>query len=302
MTNGIINVYKEKGFTSFDVVAKLRGIIGQRKIGHTGTLDPEAEGVLPVCLGNGTRLVDLLTDKHKEYIAELILGVETDTLDMTGTVLNKKPILMSEDDIKAVIMGFVGEYDQIPPMYSALKVNGKKLYELAREGKEIERKARRVSIDEIEILEMKLPVVKFRVVCSKGTYIRSLCADIGEKCGTLGTMQSLIRSKVDTFTMEEAHTLQEIENAKKTGNLADWIISVDEMFPTLHRVHVKECFMIALSNGNKLLPSFLREEHLSFSEGEELLVYSSDDIFYGIYCYHNVNGEMKPVKMFLPEA
>ena len=170
--NGVINIYKEKGYTSHDVVAKLRGILHQKKIGHTGTLDPDAEGVLPVCLGRGTRLCDMLTDHEKEYEAVLLLGVVTDTQDTTGTVLHTSPVTVSEEEVKACIQSFIGEQMQIPPMYSALKVGGKKLYELAREGIEVERKPRPVCFHEIEILEMELPRVRIRVRCSKGTYIR----------------------------------------------------------------------------------------------------------------------------------
>ena len=171
MLNGIINIYKEKGFTSHDVVAKMRGICRQKKIGHTGTLDPDATGVLPVCLGCGTKLCDMLTDKDKEYVTELLLGVTTDTQDVTGQVLTQNAVEVSEEQVKEAIMSFLGDYMQVPPMYSALKVNGKKLYELARAGKEVERQARPVKILDLEILEMNLPVVKIRVACSKGTYI-----------------------------------------------------------------------------------------------------------------------------------
>ena len=147
MINGILNIYKEKGYTSHDVVARLRGIFGQKKIGHTGTLDPDAEGVLPVCLGRATKVCDLLTDKDKTYEAVLLLGKETDTQDITGTVLKEcDPSEITEETAKKCIESFIGEYDQIPPMYSALKVNGKKLYELAREGKVVERKSRKVQI------------------------------------------------------------------------------------------------------------------------------------------------------------
>ena len=193
--DGIINVYKEAGFTSHDVVAKLRGICRQKKIGHTGTLDPQATGVLPVCLGSATRACEMLTDRTKEYVAELLLGQITDTQDTTGTVLEEREVAVDEAQVREVIESFVGGYDQIPPMYSALKVNGKKLYELARAGKEVERQARHVDLPSIEILEIRLPVVKFRVECSKGTYIRSLCADIGGKLGCGGTMQSLVDRK-----------------------------------------------------------------------------------------------------------
>ena len=197
MVNGILNVYKEKGYTSHDVVAKLRGIVGQKKIGHTGTLDPDAEGVLPVCLGRATKVCDMLTEKDKTYEAVLLLGKETDTQDISGTVLRVGETEgLTQEQVKDCVMSFVGEYDQIPPMYSALKVNGKKLYELAREGKMIERKSRKVEIKEIRILEMALPRVRMEVSCSKGTYIRTLCHDIGEKLGCFGCMESLLRTKV----------------------------------------------------------------------------------------------------------
>lgn len=163
MIHGIINVYKEKGFTSHDVVAKLRGIVGQKKIGHTGTLDPDATGVLPVCLGKATKLCDLLTDKNKTYEAVLLLGKTTDTQDITGEVLEEKSTeALTEEKVREAIEGFIGDYEQIPPMYSALKVNGKKLYELAREGKVVERKARPVKILDIRIIEMDLPRVRMR--------------------------------------------------------------------------------------------------------------------------------------------
>ena len=149
--NGIINVYKEKDFTSFDVVAKLRGILKQKKIGHTGTLDPDAVGVLPVCLGSATKLCDMLTDKKKEYIAEFVLGKETDTQDISGQVIKETEVVCTQEEIKTAIQSFVGDYDQLPPMYSAIKVDGKRLYELARQGKEVERAARRVEIMEIKV-------------------------------------------------------------------------------------------------------------------------------------------------------
>ena len=177
MYNGVINIYKEKGFTSHDVVAKLRGILQQKKIGHTGTLDPDAVGVLPVCLGNATRLADMLTDRDKEYEAVMRLGVTTDTQDMSGTVLEEKEVQSSAEEVEEAVRFFVGGYEQVPPMYSALKVNGKRLYELARQGREVERSSRSVKLYQIEILSMELPEVSLRVSCSKGTYIRTLCHD-----------------------------------------------------------------------------------------------------------------------------
>lgn len=167
MINGILNVYKERGYTSHDVVAKLRGILKQKKIGHTGTLDPEAQGVLPVCLGNATKVCDLLTDKDKTYRAVLLLGTVTDTQDTTGNVLSQSPVLCTEQGVRDAAASFVGEQEQVPPMYSALKVNGKKLYELARQGIEVERKPRPITIHEIEIEQIQLPEIVMTVTCSK---------------------------------------------------------------------------------------------------------------------------------------
>ena len=191
MYNGLINVYKEPGFTSMDAVAVLRGILKQKKIGHTGTLDPAAEGVLMVCLGNATKLCTFLEDKDKEYECRMLLGVTTDTEDTTGTVLEKKDVDCNEEEIVEAIKSFLGDIKQIPPMYSALKKDGKKLYELAREGKVIEREARDIKIFRIDIKEINIPYVTFTVHCSKGTYIRSLCRDIGEKLGCGGCMAQL---------------------------------------------------------------------------------------------------------------
>ena len=183
--DGILNIYKEKGYTSHDVVAKLRGILKTKKIGHTGTLDPDAQGVLPVCVGRATKLCDMLTDKDKAYETVMLLGKTTDTQDITGSVLSESELGedITAEKVTEVINSFVGEYMQVPPMYSALKVNGKKLYELARSGIEVERKARKVYIHSIEIKDISLPRVTMTVNCSKGTYIRTLCHDIGETLG-----------------------------------------------------------------------------------------------------------------------
>ena len=168
--DGILNVYKEPGFTSHDVVAKLRGICKQKKIGHTGTLDPDASGVLVVCLGNATKLCDMLTDQSKEYRAVMLLGCVTDTQDTTGKVLLERPVTVDEAQVRQAVLSFVGEYDQLPPMYSALKVNGQKLCDLARAGREVERQSRRVTIHSVTIEEISLPRVTMTVACSKGTY------------------------------------------------------------------------------------------------------------------------------------
>lgn len=298
MLNGIINVYKEAGFTSHDVVAKMRGICGQKKIGHTGTLDPAATGVLPVCLGSGTRLCDMLTEKDKEYAAVLLLGVTTDTQDITGTVLSQKEVKASEEEVKEAVMSFVGDYDQIPPMYSALKVNGKKLYELARAGKEVEREARRVRIEEIEILHMELPRVTMRVVCSKGTYIRTLCADIGNKLGCGGTMESLQRTRVGIFKLEEALTLSQLQEKKEDGTLPSCVKPVDACFEHLTALRVCPQHQKLLDNGNPLFADQMLER-IRIGEGEQVRVYSADGRFFGIYVKEeDKSRRFKPVKMF----
>ena len=222
--DGILVIRKEKGYTSHDVVAKLRGILHMKKIGHTGTLDPAAEGVLPVALGRGTRLVELLTEKEKTYEAVLRLGVSTDTQDMTGTVLSEMPVTVTEEEVREVVESFVGEQMQVPPMYSALKVNGKKLYELAREGKTIERKPRPVVFYEIRIMDISLPLVRISVTCSKGTYIRTLCNDIGEKLGCGGAMEELLRTRSGNFTLEESLMLSQVEEAVSDGTIMEKIV------------------------------------------------------------------------------
>jgi tRNA pseudouridine55 synthase len=300
MINGIIIINKEADYTSFDVVAKLRGICGQRKIGHTGTLDPQAVGVLPVCLGNATKLCDMLTDKDKEYVAELLLGVETDTQDTTGKVLSERLVsaeLYTAEHIKNAVMSFLGDYDQIPPMYSALKVNGKKLYELAREGREIERAARRVQIKEIEITDINLPVVKMRVVCSKGTYIRTLCADIGEKLGCGGTMKSLVRTRVERFKIEDALTLSQVQVLKDSGELESAVMPVDSVFSEYRKLHVKEEWKKLTDNGNAFFPG-QTVENITYAPGEWVRVYGEGGSFVGIYAYNAEKEWYKPVKMF----
>lgn len=298
MYHGIINVYKEKGYTSHDVVAKLRGILKQKKIGHTGTLDPQAEGVLPVCLGMGTKLADMLTDKEKEYEALLLLGVTTDTQDMTGAVLQERPLKASEEDVKRVILSFVGEYNQIPPMYSAIKVEGKKLYELAREGKEIERKARRVNILSITILSMELPRVRIRVKCSKGTYIRTLCHDIGEILGCGGCMQELLRTRVGRFSVGEALTLAEIGQLQDENRLMARIVTVEDALQEYPVCEVQKAADRLVYNGNPLAPEMLKQA-ASRKPGEPVRMYDSNQHFVGIYEYRPEKHAYCPVKMFL---
>lgn len=296
MKSGIINVYKEKGFTSFDVVAKLRGILRTKKIGHTGTLDPDAEGVLPVCIGRATKVCDILTDKDKIYEAVMLLGVETDTQDTSGEILKEMPVEVSDDEVREAILSFVGEYAQIPPMYSALKVNGKKLYELAREGKTVERKARNVQIFSIEILEIALPRVRMSIHCSKGTYIRTLCHDIGQKLGCGGCMEQLLRTRVGVFELKDTLKLAEIDQLAKQGVVEERIVSVDELFDDYFKVWTKEEFDVVVHNGNRTKKKMF-EQKLA-SNAERLRVYDSKGEFIGIYEYCEERNDYKPVKMF----
>ena len=296
MINGVINVYKEKGFTSHDVVAKLRGIVKQKKIGHTGTLDPDATGVLPVCLGNATKLCDMLTDKSKEYVTTMRLGFCTDTQDISGNILEQKEVCVAEDKVREVIASFVGNYDQIPPMYSALKVNGKKLYELAREGIEVERKARSIEIYEIEIMDISLPDITMRVHCSKGTYIRTLCHDIGMKLECFGTMVELKRTKVAAFLLENAYKLSDIEEMVKTQKLNEILTKTEDMFEYLS-VRVAPPYEKLLFNGN---PIYLNQimERIRIGDKEKVKVYANDK-FCAIYECDEAKHILKPVKMFL---
>lgn len=307
MINGVINIYKIKGFTSHDVVAKLRGIMKQKKIGHTGTLDPDATGVLPVCLGSATKLCDMLTDKEKEYVAKVRLGIVTDTQDMTGTVLCQKEVNVNEKQVTEALQTFVGEYEQIPPMYSALKVNGKKLYELAREGKEVERKARPVTIHYIEIMDMQLPELTIRVGCSKGTYIRTLCHDLGERLGCGAAMAALERTKSGEFTVETALTLAELEKKlKEAGDnrgavIEDYVIPVDKMFSKLQELRLLPEWERLVQNGNSFEERNLKKElqNKKRTDKSEYRVYIGDNVFMGVYRYCEAQRKFSPVKMFI---
>lgn len=288
-------IRKEKGFTSHDVVAKLRGILHMKKIGHTGTLDPDAEGVLPVALGKATRLVDMITDKEKTYEAVMRLGVVTDTQDMSGTVLSQtEDISVTEEELRTVIGSFVGDYMQVPPMYSALKVNGKKLYELAREGKTVERKARPVHFYEIEILDIDLPLVRFCVTCSKGTYIRTLCHDIGEKLGCGAAMETLLRTKVGRFTLDDAITLAQTEEAVQAGEIESKVVGIEQILAEYPRVCCTEAGDRLLANGNPLVQALVSAEE----KGGWIRMCNSQGNFAGVYQWDEKRDRYFPVKMF----
>ena len=297
MVNGIINVYKEKGYTSFDVVAKMRGIFGQKKIGHTGTLDPDAQGVLPVCLGKATKVCDLLTDKDKVYKATMLLGIQTDTLDISGKVCNKAVVNVTEQQVRDVISTFVGTIEQVPPMYSALKVNGKKLYELAREGKTIERKARKVSIYDITIDEICLPEVVMTVSCSKGTYIRSLCDDIGTKLGCYGCMKDLLRTKVACVDIGDAYKISEIEKLKESI-----VLPVDMLFENIPAVNTVLMAQKLIENGNRIPAEMINADgnkQRKYDDEGRYRIYNPEDSFVGIYTYKAETDDFKPVKIFM---
>ena len=264
MKSGIINVYKEAGYTSFDVVAKLRGILHIKKIGHTGTLDPDATGVLPVCIGKATKVCDLLTNKDKTYTATLLMGKSTDTYDISGTVTKEIEVNVTEKEVRKVIDSFIGEIEQVPPMYSAIKVNGKKLYELAREGKVIERKPRKVTIYNIEVIDISLPRVTMIINCSKGTYIRSLCNDIGEKLGCCGCMESLIRNKVGDFSIDDAIIIEEIQSACNENRIEELIYPIDYVFSSYPKGVIKEESEKYALNGGKLRMSNLVDFEINY--------------------------------------
>ena len=295
--DGIINVYKEKGFTSHDVVAKLRGILHIKKIGHTGTLDPDAVGVLPVCIGKGTKLCDMITDTDKTYEAVMLLGISTDTQDISGNVLSKKEVDVDEKTLIETVDSFVGEYKQIPPMYSAIKVNGRKLYQLAREGIEIERSPRDVYIRSIHINDMNLqdgePSVTMTVSCSKGTYIRTLCHDIGEKLGCGACMKSLSRTRVGRFYIDDSFTINQIAALNLKGELSSIVASVDSMFD-YPRIQINKEYDKLLYNGN-LLP-LSAGKALDVGLADKVRIYNESGEFIGIYSMDD--SGYKPVKIF----
>ena len=298
--NGIINVYKEKGYTSHDVVAKMRGILKMKKIGHTGTLDPDAEGVLPLCIGNATKVVELIIDKDKAYDGVMKLGVTTDTQDMTGRITSINDVNVKEDEVEEACKKFVGGYDQLPPMYSAVKVQGKRLYELARKGQEVERKKRPVIINEILIrgYNKEENEVSISVSCGKGTYIRTLIHDIGYELGCGASMQSLVRTRVGDFQLDNALKLGEIEELVSEGRIADHILAVDQMLRNYGKVVVEKEHSKLIYNGNMFYKKQVKEMQTS-KEEKHYRVYDADNNFIAIYAYNNDKDVFRPVKMFL---
>ena len=302
MLNGVINVYKEKGYTSHDVVAIVRKTLNIKKVGHTGTLDPDAEGVLPVCIGQATKLADYIMAERKSYTAEITFGAETTTQDASGDIIKEYEYTFDENRLREVIDTFKGEQTQVPPMYSAIKINGKKLYEIAREGKEIERKARKITVYDIRIAEINPPnKAIIEIDCSKGTYIRSLCSDIGNKLGWGAFMSSLTRTASGKFKLNEAVKLDELKNAAERGEAEKFIIPPDDVLSGYKRVTVSEKADKYLYNGGKIQEKYFTKQPKALQEDEIAAVYDFENHLVGLYTLkkEETNFYIKPFKMLV---
>ncbi|WP_252243635.1 MULTISPECIES: tRNA pseudouridine(55) synthase TruB [unclassified Clostridium] len=275
--NGVLNVFKNKGMSSFDVVRKIKFTAKEKKVGHTGTLDPEAEGVLPVCLGKATKIIDYIMNSRKVYKVKLLLGKNTTTYDLEGEVVKERDAShIKENDVKEMILSFLGGYDQVPPMYCALKQNGVRLYQLARQGIEVEREARRITIYDICDIEYDLPYVSFKVTCSKGTYIRSLCYDIGEKLNVGATMVNLIRTETSIFKEENSVNIEDLT----PENIEDYIISIEDALSFYPKLTVNTSFTKLLVNGVKVYDKRLSNDVI---ENDILYrVYDKENTFIGL--------------------
>ena len=275
--DGVINIFKNTGMTSFDVVRKIKKVAGTGKVGHTGTLDPEACGVLPVCIGKGTKIIDYIMNSDKIYEVEFKLGIKTTTYDLEGDVIQEKDSSNIEnEEILKSIYSFEREYSQIPPMYSAIKQNGVRLYELARKGIEVERKGRLVSIHKIEDVRINNPYISMKVICSKGTYIRSLCYDIGENLQVGATMTKLKRSKTSKFTEEKSINIEDINSE----NIKDYIISIEDALDSYEKLVISNKFSKLLINGVKVFDKRLTKEKVEI--GKLYRVYDENNNFIGL--------------------
>ena len=252
--NGIIVVNKPIGKTSHDMVNFVRRLTGIKKVGHTGTLDPDATGVLPICVGQATKAADMLTDSDKEYKAQLVLGKTTDTQDASGKILTEAPVMVTEEDILKATSEFIGEITQIPPMVSAIKKDGKKLYELARKGISVEREPRKITVYSIEVTDIDLPknTVTILVSCSKGTYIRTLCEDIGKRLGCGAYMNTLVRTKSAGFTLKESFTVSELEKLKEEDALYRALLPLDSIFSGYKKIGLPEVLSKKVKNGVRI--------------------------------------------------
>lgn len=296
--DGIIPINKPKGMTSHTVVAKLRRILGTKRVGHTGTLDPDVSGVLPICIGKATRLSDYIMELPKTYMGQVTLGISTTTQDAYGVIIEQQVVEgLTEERIAEVIYSFIGQVEQIPPMYSAVKVNGQKLYEIARQGKEIERKARVVTIYEIQILGLDLhkehPSIDFLVTCSKGTYVRTLCVDIGSKLGYPAHMSNLIRIKSGNFPLEKSYTLEEVEAVTVDGNIENILVPMREALPQFDEIVVTDDRMIDnIYNGQTIYLDSIQ------NSSKIVKVVDNSGNLIALYQKNTDTNRFKPVKVF----
>jgi len=273
--DGVINVLKPKGITSFDVVRDIRKIAKIKKVGHTGTLDPLASGVLPVCIGKATKIVDYIMEGTKTYRVEMKLGTTTDTYDREGTVLEEKEVSVSPTEVEKAIEKYKGDIKQVPPMYSALKVNGRKLYDLARKGIEVEREARKIQIHDICILSIDMPYIIFDVKCSKGTYIRSLCFDIGNDLGSGAVMWNLERLEASPFNIKEAIKLEDLNEE----NIKQFITPIDKALKDYEKLYLDKKFEKLVLNGVILKDRRVLD---NIEENKLYRTYIEDDNFIGL--------------------
>jgi tRNA pseudouridine55 synthase len=298
--NGVINIYKEKEYTSHDVVAIIRGVLKGQKVGHTGTLDPNAQGVLPICVGKATKISQFLMDTDKVYSAEVILGVTTDTEDNTGNIISQSEVNISEDVIQSVVSSFFGDYNQVPPMYSAIKINGERLYKLARKGEVVERKTRLVTIKDIKINKF-LQKDKFiiTVKCSKGTYVRTLCKDIGEKLGCGATMGELTRVASGNFKLENSIKINQFKNIVSEKKQDEIIIPIDRVLLN-KKITINPEANKLLYNGNKVPIKYILED-IELDIEEEVLVYDFKNKLISIskIIMQNDIKIIKPISIFI---
>lgn len=285
--NGIILVDKPQNWTSHDVVAKLRGVLHERRIGHSGTLDPLATGLLVVFVGRATRAIEFAEADSKEYLAGLRLGVSTDTQDITGNIVAESAALPDEAALREALGRFIGDIEQIPPMYSAIKIGGKKLYELARRGESVERAPRKITVSAIDIAGRDGDDYILNISCSKGTYVRTLCSDIGEALGCGACMSSLRRTRAGVFSIDDAHSLADIEAAVREGRLADIILPVDTLFASFPKLTVSQSAAKRLKNGNIIKISAEDGEYKVYSDSDEFLLLGR------VEC-----GKLKTIKSF----
>lgn len=297
---GILPVWKPAGMTSHDVVARVRRITREKRIGHTGTLDPQVTGVLPLCIGAATRLVEFVQELPKTYAAKLVFGIATDTEDMTGTVTQRMDdVRIDPESLRRVIDSFRGPIEQVPPMYSAVKVEGKRLYEIARSGAEVERKPRTVTIYDIRLtgsnLQLELPEAELTVECSKGTYIRTLCVDIGNKLGVPATMKELVRTKTGHWTEENCFTLERIEELQRSGELADHLVPMAEAVGHLPAVALSMQQTEHALQGKKLR---LQDNHNAPADSI-VRVHDDRGEFIGLFTWNDDERLLVPHKVFV---